>query len=258
SKYAPEGINLDTYGTSGVAEYRYVTDDYKPGKGFTGTFISPEFKERKVVLQLVGEHNIRSAVAAGAVAIKMGLTAEQVVAGMQKIRPVNGRMNLLRGMKGTTIIDDTYNASPIAVVAALQTLYVFPAKQRIAILGSMNELGAYSQAAHEQVGGACDPALLDWVITIGAEARKYLAPAAEKRGCRVRSFDSPYDAGAEAHKFMEEGAVILAKGSQNRVFAEEAVKILLHSTDEEKYLVRQTPDWLAIKQKQFGKFQDVL
>ena len=255
TKYVPENINIDTYGTSGIAEYHFLTESYEPGKGFTGKFVSPEFKEQKATLQLVGEHNVRAAIAAGAVGAKMGLTAAEVVAGMQKIQPVNGRMHLLRGMNNTTIIDDTYNASPLAVIAALQTLYVFPAKQRIAILGSMNELGSYSQTAHERVGGACDPALLDWVITVGDEARRYLAPAAEKRGCRVRSFDSPYDAGASVHQLMEQGAVILAKGSQNRVFTEEAIKILLHSTDEEQYLVRQTPDWLAIKQQQFGKFQ---
>jgi len=257
SKYVPEGINLDTYGTSGVAEYRFISTDYKPGTGFTGTFVSPEFKEVAVNLSVVGEHNIRSAVAAGAVGIKMGLTAEQVAAGMQKIRPVSGRMNLLKGMRGSTIIDDTYNSSPLSAIAALQTLYVFPARQRIAILGSMNELGDVSKAAHERVGNACDPALLDWVITVGAEAQKYLAPSAEKRGCRVMSFMSPYDAGGEVHKLMDSGAVILAKGSQNRVFTEEAVKMLLHSTQEEQYLVRQTPDWLAIKSRQFGKFEDI-
>lgn len=257
AKYVPEGISLDTYGTSGVAEYRFVNNDYKPGKGFAGTFISPEFKEIAVNLSVVGEHNIRSAVAAGTVGIKMGLTSQQVAAGMQKIRPVNGRMNLLKGMRGSTIIDDSYNSSPLSAIAALQTLYVFPARQRIAILGSMNELGDVSKAAHEKVGSACDPALLDWVITVGAEAQRYLAPAAEKRGCRVVSFISPYDAGAEAHKLMDAGAVILAKGSQNRVFTEEAIKMLLHSTQEEQYLVRQTPDWLAIKERQFGKFQDI-
>jgi UDP-N-acetylmuramoyl-tripeptide--D-alanyl-D-alanine ligase len=256
SKYVPEGINLDTYGTSGVAEYHFLTDNYEPGKGFTGTFVSPEYGSQKVTLGVMGEHTLRAVVAAGAVGIKMGLTAEQVQAGLQKIKPVNGRMNILRGLNGTTIIDDTYNSSPIAAIAALQTLYVFPTTQRIAILGSMNELGAYSQEAHEQVGKACDPALLDWVITIGDQARQYLAPAAELRGCRVRSFDSPYEAGACAHQLMEPGAVILAKGSQNRIFAEEAVKVLLHSTEEEASLVRQTPDWLAIKQQQFSKFPD--
>jgi UDP-N-acetylmuramoyl-tripeptide--D-alanyl-D-alanine ligase len=256
SKYAPEGINLDTYGTSGVAEYHFLTDNYEPGKGFTGTFVSPEYGAQKVTLGVMGEHTLRTVVAAGAVGIKLGLSAEQVQAGLQNIRPVHGRMNILRGLNDTTIIDDTYNSSPIAAIAALQTLYLFPAKQRIAILGSMNELGAYSQEAHEQVGRACDPALLDWVITIGDQARTHLAPVAEQRGCRVRSFDSPYDAGACAHQLMEPGAVILAKGSQNKVFAEEAVKILLHSTEEESSLVRQTSDWLAIKQRQFGKFSD--
>lgn len=255
--YVPEGINLDTYGTSGVAEYRFVSNNYEPGKGFTGLFVSPEYKEMPVALSVVGEHNIRTAVAAGAVGIKMGLTAEQVKSGLEKIRPVNGRMNLLKGMRDSTIIDDTYNASPLSAIAALQTLYVFPARQRIAILGSMNELGDFSKEAHERVGKACDPALLDWVITVGADAERYLAPAAEKRGCRVRSFSSPYDAGAEAHRLMDAGAVILAKGSQNGVFTEEAVKMLLHSTEEEQYLVRQTADWLAIKQRQFGKFQSV-
>lgn len=256
AKYVPNDINIDTFGTSGVAEYHFLIDNYMPGQGFSGKFVSPEYKQQPVTLHVVGEHNIRAAVAAGAVGIKMGLSAEQIAAGLQDVRPVNGRMNLLRGMENTTIIDDTYNASPISMIAALQTLYSFRAPQHIAILGSMNELGTYSPEAHKQVGAACDPGLLDWVITIGVAAEKYLAPAAQARGCRVRSFKSPYDAGAEVHKLMQPGAVILAKGSQNGVFAEEAVKMILHATEEESKLVRQTPDWLAIKEKQFGKFQD--
>lgn len=257
AKLIPDGTNISTYGTSGVAEYHFITSNVTPGEGFEGVFVSPEFKEIKMSLHLVGEHSVRVAVAAGAVGVKMGLTAEQVSVGMQKIRPVHGRMNLLRGLRGSTIIDDTYNASPSAMIAALQTSYVFPARQRIAILGSMNELGDYSKQAHEQVGQACDPSLLDWVITIGEDAKKYLAPAAESRGCRVRSFMSPYEAGGEAHKLMEPGAVILAKGSQNGVFAEEAVKVLLHSTDEESQLVRQSPFWMAKKEAQFDKFSAI-
>lgn len=257
TKYVPNNINIDTYGTSGVAEYRFLIDNYVQGEGFAGKFVSPEYKQQPVMLHVVGEHSVRMAIAAGAVGIKMGLSAEQIAAGLEDIRPVNGRMNLLRGMENTTIIDDTYNASPVAMIAALQTLYSFPAPQHIAILGSMNELGAYSKEAHEQVGKACDAGLLDWVITIGAEAQKYLAPIAEEHGCRVRSFMSPYEAGAEVHKLMQPGAVILAKGSQNHVFAEEAVKVILHSTEEESKLVRQTPDWLAIKEEQFGTFKDI-
>ncbi|HET9411912.1 MAG TPA: UDP-N-acetylmuramoyl-tripeptide--D-alanyl-D-alanine ligase [Candidatus Saccharimonadales bacterium] len=252
SKFVPEGINLDTYGTSGVAEYRFATHNYAPGKGFSGVFVSPEFGEQPVTLQVVGEHNIRTAVAAGAVGIKLGLSAEQVAAGLAQIQPVNGRMHLLKGLYESIIIDDTYNSSPISATAALQTLYAFPTTQRIAILGSMNELGEYSAKAHAQVGDACNGAMLDWVVTIGAEAEQYLAPAAASKGCRVRSFSSPYAAGSFVHSVLQRGAVVLAKGSQNGVFAEEAVKMLLHSTEEEESLVRQSPDWLAIKQRQFG------
>lgn len=252
SKLVPEGINLDTYGTSGVAEYRFVTQDYKPGVGFIGSFVSPEFGEQPVTLQVVGEHNVRTAVAAGAVGIKLGLTSGQLVAGLNEIRPVSGRMNLLKGLENSILIDDTYNSSPLAAIAALQSLYVFPTRQRIAILGSMNELGDYSPQAHKQVGEACDPALLDWVITIGADAAEYLAPVAAQKGCQVRSFTSPYEAGIFAHSVLHPGAVVLAKGSQNGIFAEEALKELLGEPGEEEKLVRQSSDWLAIKQKQFG------
>jgi UDP-N-acetylmuramoyl-tripeptide--D-alanyl-D-alanine ligase len=252
AKDVPDGINIDTYGTSGVAEYRFVLDSFEPGKGFTGKFVSPEYGQKPIKLQVVGEHNVRTAVAAGAVGVKLGLAQQQVLAGMQKIRPVPGRMNLLRGMLKSTIIDDTYNSSPLATVAALQTLYQFKAPQRIAILGSMNEMGDYSKTAHEEVAMACDPGMLDWVVTVGAEAKKYMAPLLQKRGVRTEVFMDPYKAGAFVHKVMQKNAVILAKGSQNGVFCEEAVKMLLHSTEEEAQLIRQDPEWMAIKQKQFG------
>lgn len=252
AKLIPQGTNLSTYGTSGVAEYRFVVDESNPGQGFKGKFISPEFKELSTSLSVVGEHNIRAVVAAGAVGINLGLTAKQVVSGIEKVKPIHGRMNLLRGLKNTLLIDDTYNSSPLAAIAALQTLYQFKTSQRIAILGSMNELGEYSKQAHEEVASACDPSLLDWVVTVGEEAKIHMTPILQKKGCRVENFNSPYDAGNFVHKIMQSKAVILAKGSQNRIFTEEALKMLLHSTEEEKSLVRQSPAWMAVKEKQFS------
>lgn len=252
AKLIPDGTNLDTYGTSGIAEYRFETDEFVPGKGFKGKFISPEFGKQSVVLKVVGEHNVRTVVAAGAVGIKMGLTAKQVVDGMQKIVPILGRMNLLRGLEDSIIIDDSYNSSPLAAIAALQSLYQFKTPQRIAVLGSMNELGEYSRQAHEEVAQACDPALLDWVVTIGQEAKQFMTPILQKKGCRVENFLSPYDAGNYVHKIMQPKSVILVKGSQNGVFAEEAIKMLLHKTEDEKKLVRQDTAWLDVKKQQFG------
>lgn len=249
-----ETSSISTYGLGSVAEYLFVIEDAVPGQGFSGTFVSPELDDAPVQLHVIGEHNIKAVVAAGAVGIKLGLTGAEVVKGMGAVRPVAGRMNLLRGLERSMIIDDTYNSSPLAVRAALQTLYQFQAPQRIAILGSMNELGEFSAQAHEDIGKTCDPKLLDYVITIGEQAEKYLAPAAANRGCQVRSFSSPYEAGAFAHKVMQPGAVILVKGSQNRVFAEEAIKVLLHDTDDEKMLVRQSEKWMQKKREQFSAF----
>jgi UDP-N-acetylmuramoyl-tripeptide--D-alanyl-D-alanine ligase len=194
-------------------------------------------------------------VAAGAVGIRLGLSAGEVALGMARIRPVAGRMQLLKGLEGSLLIDDTYNSSPQAAIAALNTLYTFPSEQRIAILGSMNELGDYSKQAHEEVGLTCDPAKLDCVVTIGAEAEQYLAPAAASRGCQVKSFASPYEAGAFVHKILHPGAVVLAKGSQNRIFAEEALKVLLADGEDVHKLVRQSQRWLDKKAKQFDAFQ---
>ncbi len=245
--------NIDTYG-SGTAEYRFLIEESAPDKPFLGTFIAPEYGELKVVLNLVGEHNAKAAVAAGAVAAKFGLSSEEVVSGMAKIVPAPGRMQMLPGLEHSTIIDDTYNSSPISAIAALQTLYLFQSPQHIAILGSMNELGEMSAQLHEQVGHACDGSLLDWVVTIGDEAEKYLAPAARAKGCPVKSFHSPYEAGAFVRATMHPRAVILVKGSQNGVFAEEAVKLLLHNVKDELRLVRQSPEWLQKKTAQFSAF----
>lgn len=246
--------NLDTYGTTGVSEYRFEIDDFALEDGYSGKVIVPEFAEPfSAKIKVVGEHSLRPAMGAVAVAVKMGLPVTEITAGLALIRPVPGRMNILRGIEDTIIIDDTYNSSPLAASSALQALYSLQAPQRVAILGTMNELGALSQTEHEKLGLLCDPSLLAWVITIGDEAEKYLAPAARSRGCQVKSFKSAIDAGGFAHSVIERGAAILVKGSQTGVYSEEAVKVLCIMSEDDE-LVRQSPQWMVIKEKFFSKF----
>ena len=214
-------------------------------------------------VHLVGEHNVRSAVAAAAIAAKLGMTATEIAAGVREIRPVSGRMNILRGREGSILIDDTYNSSSSAALAALDTLCRIGGSytQRIAILGSMNELGAFTKSEHEIVGAACDPRWLDIVITIGDDAKNYLAPAAIKNGCTVKSFASAIDAGTYAagviRQNQDSAPVILIKGSQNNVFAEEATKVLLADQADATQLVRQSPDWLARKNAFFASLEKI-
>jgi len=245
--------NIYTYGLGEHAEYQIVLEPNSPLEGRIGQLITPEWEQIPITLQLIGDQSIKSAVAAAAVGAKLGLTSQQVAVGLSKLRPVSGRMQVLRGLKESILIDDTYNSSPLAARAALQTLYDIEAPQRIAVLGTMRELGELSPKAHEQLGDFCDPQKLAWVVTIGEEAKKYLAPAASKKGNQVRSFDNPYDAGSFVHSVLEPNAAVLLKGSQNTIFAEEAIKILLHNTDDEQLLVRQSPYWLKIKAEQFQR-----
>lgn len=206
----------------------------------------------KVNCEAFSGPQIHSLLAAISVANIMGLSEWEIGQGLKKIKPVAGRMQLLKGHNGSTIIDDTYNASPEAVLAALETLYRLPAKQKIAVLGNMNELGKYSAEEHTKIGKHCDPRKLDLVITIGPDANKYLAAAAKKRGCKVELFNNPYDAGNFIKDRIEKDSLILVKGSQNKVFAEEVVKVLLADQQDAAKLVRQSSKWMAVKKKNFA------
>lgn len=246
--------NINTYGTTGMAEYRFEEQDYTLEQGYTGNVIVPEFEMPiAVAIKVMGEHSLRPAMGAVAVAVKLGMTPEEIAKGLAAMRSVPGRMNVLRGINDTIIIDDTYNSSPVAASSAIKALYGLQVPQRVAILGSMNELGATSEAEHQALGMLCDPNLLSWVVTIGDDAENYLAPAARSRGCQVKSFKSAIDAGAFVSSVVAPGAAILAKGSQGDVYAEEAVKILCVMSEDDE-LVRQSEAWMKIKNDYFSKF----
>ena len=243
--------SITDYGIDG-GEYRVEVTGGSPLAGYQVTFYAPDQQPATTVLHVLGNHMLKAACAAFAVGVRMGVPMNELMAKLSQIEPVYGRMNPLAGRNGSVIIDDTYNSSPVAAIAALQTLYQVEAPQRIAILGSMNELGNYSAAAHQQVGQYCDPMLLDWVITIGDQANQFLAPAAQKMGCQVRTFPDPIAAGTFANQVMREGAAILVKGSQNGVFAEEAAKVLLRDMNDKDKLVRQDDYWINKKQEWYA------
>ena len=101
------------------------------------------------------------------------------------------------------------------------------------------------------MGKYCDPKKLDLIVTIGYEAQRSLAPAAQAEGCTVVVANSPQQAAEVIEAALKPGAAILAKGSQNGVFAEEAVKLLLANKQDAAKLVRQSDHWLAVKAQQF-------
>lgn len=256
-------VNTDDVAADYLAGRQYVSYGSKamyslrssrPNKLLSGQRVTFDLAGRKVSasIQLIGRTGAKIALAAAAVCGELALSEDDIKSALVRLQAPAGRMQRLIGLRKSTLLDDTYNASPAAVAAALEVLQTADVPQRIAILGSMNELGDTSPAAHQSVGELCDPGRLDLVVTIGLEARDYLAPAAEKRGCTVVSFLNPRAAGEYVREQLKDGAVVLAKGSQNGVFAEEALKPLLKDKADEAKLVRQSAYWLRIKHRQFG------
>jgi len=133
------------------------------------------------------------------------------------------------------------------MIIALDTLYARPSLQRIAILGMMNELGESSAFEHKKIGEYCDPKLIDLAVTVGNDANEFLAPAAKNRGCNVYQAEDAADAAEYVKEHLQEKAVILAKGSQNGVYLEEALKLLLEDRSDISKLVRQDKNWLQKK-----------
>lgn len=193
-------------------------------------------------------YSVLSAVVVGE---ELGLKTSDIIEGLNAIKPVSGRLRRLRGINNSVIIDDSYNSSPDAVKAGLEMLYSIEAPQKIAVLGNMNELGTISADAHKKIGEMCDPKELSLVITIGPDSNKSLAEAAEAKGCNVRRFEDPYSIGELLQAKIESGAIIFVKGSQNGVFAEEAIKKILADPEDSNKLVRQSDYWLNIKKKAF-------
>lgn len=250
-KYIDHIERAETYALHNQASYKIAQFAFEPdGVDFELTKNGHSFI--KASHTSISEPHLYSLTAAVSVADHLGMNADDIVIGLAHVQSVSGRMQRLNGIKNSTIIDDSYNASPEAVKAALETLYRIDAPQKIALLGNMNELGEYSKDAHTEVGAFCDPSELTEVITLGPDSNQYLASAAEAAGCKVTRFTTPYQAGDYLKEIIQDGAVVLVKGSQNQVYAEEAIKPLLANASDEQKLVRQSPSWLKKKTQNFN------
>ncbi|MEK7622211.1 MAG: UDP-N-acetylmuramoyl-tripeptide--D-alanyl-D-alanine ligase [Patescibacteria group bacterium] len=159
--------------------------------------------------------------------------------------PPAGRGRLIEGLKDTFIFDDSYNASPAAMIAALETLKSFPAAGRkIAVLGDMLELGAYAIEAHREIGKVA-AATADLLITVGVRA-KFIADGAVEAGWGKRKrwhFDEASIAGVVLQTMLKAGDVVLVKGSQALRLEKTVEEIMLHPEMKGVLLARQEPEW---------------
>ncbi|HEY4513428.1 MAG TPA: UDP-N-acetylmuramoyl-tripeptide--D-alanyl-D-alanine ligase [Candidatus Paceibacterota bacterium] len=160
-----------------------------------------------------------------------------------------GRMRLLKGVKETLIIDDTYNSSPIACESALKTLGEIKYQKegqgrKIAILGDMLELGKHTHDAHRNIGKITEENA-DFLIIVGPRA-KAIKEGAIEAGMRteIPEFLNSYEAADFIKSFIEKGDIILVKGSQGMRMERIAEALLLDRKNKSKLLVRQDIEWL--------------
>jgi UDP-N-acetylmuramoyl-tripeptide--D-alanyl-D-alanine ligase len=234
-----------SYGLSERADYRLVSHSA------TSVTLHHERHKHTITTQLLGPHIQKVLAAAYACGDMLGLQPEKLADALGQIEPMAGRMQVLRGVKNSTIIDDTYNASPEAVKAALDVMYTLDAPQKIAVLGNMNELGDYSERAHQEIGTYCRSDHLDMVVVIGPDAERCLKPAAQANGVTVHAFATPFEVGDYLQDHIKLDGLVLCKGSQNGVYLEEAVKLILHNPEDITKLVRQSDEWLRRKEHSF-------
>ena len=205
--------------------------------------------------KMVGTQNLGSLLAAASVGQLLGMSTNAIAKGLEKIQGVNGRMNLLKGVNGSKIIDDSYNSSPEAVKSALQVLDEIGGSKRIAVLGNMNELGSESKTEHYGIGLAAAKSS-DMLVVIGKDAEIHTVAGAKAGGMNsddIKIFKTPYEIGHFLKRIVSKNDIVLVKGSQNGVFVEEVSRILLDpELKPESVLVRQTKTWRRKKRKAFG------
>jgi UDP-N-acetylmuramoyl-tripeptide--D-alanyl-D-alanine ligase len=161
-----------------------------------------------------GKTRAYASAAAAAVGLIFGMNLAKIAEALREYHPADSRMQLVPGIKYTYLIDDSYNASPLSMHAALDTLKDLPAARRIAVLGDMLEIGKYTPEAHERVGRLA-AASADILFTVGPRA-KFIAEAARAAGMKradIHSFDTADEAGEPLQTLMKKGDLVLVKGS---------------------------------------------
>jgi UDP-N-acetylmuramoyl-tripeptide--D-alanyl-D-alanine ligase len=165
---------------------------------------------QRVRLPLPGRHNIANALAAAALAYALDVPMATIVAGLENVNAVGGRLQRRKAGGGWHVIDDSYNANPGSTAAAIATLALQPG-ERWLVLGDMAELGADAAALHAQIGEQARAASIDKLFAVGTLS----AHAARAFGKNAQHFDDQAGLIAALRTALHPGVTVLVKGSRS-------------------------------------------
>jgi UDP-N-acetylmuramoyl-tripeptide--D-alanyl-D-alanine ligase len=160
-------------------------------------------------LPLLGKHNALNALGATATALAAGAALPEVRAGLAKLKPVPGRLEMKPGINGTRVIDDSYNANPASLAAGLQVLREFPG-ERALVLGDMAELGPTAVTLHRHAGEFARDLGIQRLFALGDLSRH----AVESFGHGARHFDNPETLVEALRDCLHGEMTLLVKGSR--------------------------------------------
>jgi UDP-N-acetylmuramoyl-tripeptide--D-alanyl-D-alanine ligase len=201
-----------TYGRAATADVQAVDVEHA-GDGLAFTIVVGGAR-RPVRLAFAGAHNVTNALAAATAGLACGLALDEVAAGLEAARPAKGRC-VWRHAGDVTVLDDTYNANPAAMKAALDTAAAHRRGRRlVAVLGDMLELGAMSDEAHRELGRQAVAAGVGVVVGLGRHMR-LAVEAAREAGLEEAQHTTTFeDAVAHLLKRLAPGDLVLVKGSR--------------------------------------------
>ena len=205
-----------TFGTSEAAQVRAADIEDLGLDGSRAVLITPSGR-KDLKVPLLGRGHLMNVLAGAAVALEFGIELDEIVERVSQLKPSLRRGAVLRLPKGVTVIDDSYNSSPSALMRSLDVVARSWAARRIAVVGEMLELGELSESLHRECGRAAAGSRLARLFTIGGEPARALGEEAIAAGMprgSVVHFDNSTDAAPQIAEQVTSGDVVLVKGSR--------------------------------------------
>jgi UDP-N-acetylmuramoyl-tripeptide--D-alanyl-D-alanine ligase len=208
---APRGARVLRFGIDAPADVRAhsIAGRIESGSFATTFVLAVAGEQARVRLPLAGRHNVANALAAAAAAHAAGAPLAAIVAGLELMRPVAGRLQLKAGLRGSWLIDDSYNANPSSVRAGIDALCALPGEHWL-VLGEMAELGAETVASHAGVGDYARRAGITRLFAVGDAARH----AVDAFGARASWYEDAARLADAVAANLAPGVTALVKGSR--------------------------------------------
>lgn len=184
-------------------------------------------KQLKIHLPVPGIHNVRNALAAAAVTEAMGISIESIQQGLERFKPAAGRLEFKTGYKGACIIDDTYNANPASVRAAILVLSKYPG-QKIYVAGDMFELGPNATELHREIGVFAKQSGIHQLLAVGG----FTEAMVEGFGSGALHYPNKTELIDAVKKYITEDATVLVKGSRGMRMEEVVNGLIAHYQEE--------------------------